>query len=882
MNLLGSLRSVAARFIHRSAVADDVAEELAAHIGLRADDLERGGLPRAEAERRARVEFGGRERYREASFAEMGGSALDTVLTDVRYSLRVLHTSPGFTVAAVVTLAMAIGANAIVFGIVDALVLRPLNVPHAENLYGTTYGDGSGFQSYPNYVDLRARNHSFEDLAAFNFAFAGLDTGNAPAISTGFAVTGNYFDVLRIEPFLGRFFHADDEHGAGSAPYVVLAWGFWHTRFHDDTNVVGRTVLINRHPFTILGVAPRGFVGTVLFASPDFFMPIVNQEQIGGTPLTERGSGQLFETFGHLKPGVTPAQASDDVNAIGAALQKAYPKLVNHRQITVNHAGLTAFTGAAHAFVGGLAMLAGLILLAACANLGGLFAAHAADRSREVALRLALGSTRQRILRQLITEALVISAAGGALGLACSVALLRKLATWQPFAGAPIHIPVSLDGRLYLVAVILAVVSGCLFGIVPVRQVLRANPYEIVKAGSAGRAGYRLAIRDVLLVVQIALCAVLVTSSMVAVRGLIRSLHSNYGFEPRNTMLLGTDFSVLGYKQQDVLPEQRRLMDAMRNLPGVKQVGAVNLYPPLAYGAASRTNVFRDETRELTQSNIAVTPFRYEVTPGYFAAAGTSLLAGRDFTRHDEKGAPAVAVANAEFARSMFGSVDGALGRFFRLQDGTRVQVVGISENGKYLSVTEDHQPAVFLSSLQRPAISSFIIVRSARDPQQIAPLIRQTIRRIEPGLPPDVEPWNTLLGVALFPARMATLALGVLGGLGAVLSIIGIFGMASYSVSKRLKELGIRVALGARRSTILRTALGRAVTLLGIGSGAGLVLGLVASRVLSFIVYQATPRDPLVLAGVVLAMALLGLVATWIPAQRALAVEPLVLLRED
>lgn len=891
MNVLGSLRSLAHRFFHRSATAAEMEAELFEHIALRADDLERNGLSRADAERRARIEFGGREHYREASFQALGGNFVDTTLGDIRLAplgdirlaLRVLGKSPGFAIVASLTLALAIGANAVVFGIFDGLVLRPLNVPQSESLYGTSYGDGSGFSSYPDYTDLRARNHSFDDLAAFNFAFVGLDSGNDPIISSGIAVTGNYFDVLRLQPYLGRFFHSADEHGPGSAPYLVLTWSFWHTRFHEDRGIIGRTILINKHPFTVLGVAPPEFHGTLIFMSPDFFLPIVNQPQIGGSSITERGTNDaIFETFGHLKPGVTPAQASADVNAIGESLQKTYPRLVNHHTVTLTRSGLTAFTGAAHAFAGGLAVLAILILLAACANLGSLFAAHAADRSREVALRLALGSTRRRILRQLLTEAIVISLAGTALGLAGSVALLRKLATWQPFPEAPIHIPVSPDARLYAVALLLALVSAFLFGIVPVRQVLRANPYEIVKGAAPNRITRHISLRDLLLVLQIALCAVLVTSSMVAIRGLVRSLHGNYGFDPRNSMLLGANFTAAGYSPDQGLAVQKRLIEAMQSIPGVQQVGAVNGYPPLAYASATHANIFRDETRDYTQHNVAATPFRYEVTPDYFQAAGTSLVAGRDFAWHDDKSAPQVGVTNREFAVRFFGSVNGALGHFLRLHDGTRVQIIGVVEDGKYLSLAETHEPALFLSAAQWPAASDYIVVRSTRNPLELGAAIRSRAQDVDKGLVPDVETWDSLLAVALFPARMASAALGVLGLMGAILSITGIFGMAAYMVSRRLKELGIRVALGARRTEVLRTALGRAVKLLAFGSAAGLVLGILASRVLSYIVYQATPRDPLVLTGVVVAMALVGLVATWIPAQRALAVDPMLLLREE
>jgi predicted permease len=527
-------------------------------------------------------------------------------------------------------------------------------------------------------------------------------------------------------------------------------------------------------------------------------------------------------------------------------------------------------------------LLAGLILLAACANLGSLFAGRAADRSREVALRLALGAGRRRILRQLLTEAALISLAGGAAGLLGSLVLLRELTMWQPFPGAPIHVPVAPDARIYVVASVLALVSGFLFGIVPVRQVLRANPYEIVKAGPTGTFAPRMTMRDVLLAVQIAICAVLVTSSLVAVRGLVRSLHSNFGFQTRNTTLVETNLAMAGYSADKVPSMQRRMIDAIETIPGVERVGLVNNYPPLVYGAASRANVFTEEATDLRPSNAAANPYRYDISPGYFQAAGTALLAGRSFSWHDDNNAPPVAVVNRLLARYMFGSAPNAVGRHYKMQDGTRVQVVGVVEDGKYMSLTEDQQPAMFLPFLRSPSSASYLVVRSLRDPQQLAAAMRSKLRELDAGLPVDTPSWNSLLEVVLFPSRMATMSLGALGAMGAMLSITGIFGMAAYSVSKRLRELGIRIALGAPRKEVLGAALGRAFKLLVFGSAAGLFLGLLASRVLASIVYQATPRDPLVLAGVVVVMFLLGLLATWIPAQRALSLDPLRLLREE
>jgi ABC-type antimicrobial peptide transport system permease subunit len=324
------------------------------------------------------------------------------------------------------------------------------------------------------------------------------------------------------------------------------------------------------------------------------------------------------------------------------------------------------------------------------------------------------------------------------------------------------------------------------------------------------------------------------------------------------------------------------MIEAMQTIHGVEAAGLANGYPPLAYDAGSTVSVFKQETSDLKQANVALSPYRYDVSPGYLAAAGTSLLAGRDLTWRDDKNAPAVAVINRNFAETIFGSVTNAIGMSFKLQNGTRVQVVGVVENGKYQTLTEPQQPAMFLPFLLAPISSAYLVVRSKSDPQQLSATMRSKIRELDPGLPADTDTWTALLQTVLFPSQVATMALGVMGLMGAMLSITGIFGMAAYSVSRRLRELGIRMALGAKRREVLQAALGRPLKLLVIGSIAGLVFGLLATRMLAYVVYQASPRDPLVLAGVVIAMSLLGLLATWIPAQRALAVNPLALLRED
>jgi predicted permease len=866
----------------RKRKAGDFSAEIEAHIRLEAERLREQGLSEKDARAAASRAFGNVTQAQEQFYESGRWLWWDCLWQDLRLALRLLCKSPGFAFVAVATLAVAIGANSVVFSALNAFLLRPLNVPQSESLYGLQFGGGHrGALSYPNYVDFRDRNRSFDGLAMYQMTRVGLDTGKNPTRAWLYEVSGNYFDVLKLQPYLGRFFHSSDEHGAGSAPYIVLSYAYWHAHFQDDSGVVGRRAEVNKRPYTIIGVTPPEFRGTFLLLSPDFFVPMVSFED--ENDLNRRAGWWIFETIGRLKAGVTPQQAAGDLNAIGDYLQKTYPKDNGKMNVSLSRAGLygDTFGRPIRGFVGALMLLAALILLAACANLGSLFAARAADRSREIAVRLALGSSRLRILRQLFTEALVISLTGGAIGILGGSLLLRRLMAWNPFPQFPTNVPLNPDASVYAVAALLAFVSGILFGAVPVKQVLHTDPYEIVKSGSMTKVGRRITFREVLVAVQIAICALLVTSSMVAVRGLMRSLHSNFGFEPDDVILADTDLAMAGYPDNAVPAMQKRMIETMQTIPGVTAVGLANC-PPLAGCGASRADIFTDATSDLSPSNVAASPMMYQISPEFFAAAGAPLLAGRGLTWHDDKNAPRVAVVNETFARKIFGSQTNALGQYFKRSNGARVQVVGIVQDGKYTSLTEEPQAAMFLPILQSPSSQSFLIVRSESDPRQLAGAIRSSVLELDAGLPVFIQTWPESMDFFLFASRMATASLGVLGALGAILSITGIFGISAYSVSKRLRELGIRMALGAQWKEVLGAALGRALKLLAFGSAAGLLLGILASRVLASIVYQATSRDPLVLTGVVLAMALLGLVATWIPAQRALSIDPAILLREE
>jgi predicted permease len=809
---------------------------------------------------------------------------------DFRYALRQLRKSPGFAITAVLTLALGIGANAIVFSVLNAIVLHPLKVPRSDSLYMVqrVFSDHepTTSQSYPDYLDLRDQNRTFESLTTYDITgAAGLDIGGGnPSAVWPCLVGANYFNTIGVQPYLGRFFQASDEHGDNSAPYIVLTYDFWKSYFQGDSSAVGRTVQVNHHPYTILGVTPPGFRGTELFFSPAFFAPIVDLPQMatGWNPLHDRGPHFTW-VVGHLRPGVTPEQATADLNTIAGSLAKKYPNEEAGLKFNLARPGLVGdeLGRPARAFMLGLMLLAGLILLAACANLGSLFAARASDRSREIAVRMALGSRRGRVVRQLLTEAVIVSLVGGALGMLGGASILRWLTAWNPIPNIPINVPVNPDAAVYALALLLALASGFLFGMVPVRQVLRSDPWHIIRSGSTQEGVTRkFTARDLLLAVQISICAVLVTSSLVAVRGLVKSLHTNFGFQPQNTMLAAADLAMAGVTgdQQQVM--QQKMLTAVSDIPGVTVVGYADRLPLTVGGNDSC--VFHDSDTDFSATNCRADAQQFNVSPDYFRAAGTALLAGQTVTLHDVKDAPFVAVVNREFARKMFGSVEKAVGSYYKIWGGKRVRVAGVVENGKYTSLTEDQLPAMFYSFLQQPSGDVWLVVRSRRDTEEMAAALRETLRGLAPGLPVKVETWDRELSFVLFPARVATLALGVLGLLGGMLSVTGIFGMASYVVSKRMRELGIRVALGADQRKVLSAALGRSLRLLTIGSVCGMILGVLTTKLLSFIVYQATPKDPWVLGGVIVTMLVLGLIASWIPAQRALAVDPMILLRDE
>jgi predicted permease len=872
-----------ANLFRRSNVDREIADELQSHIGMRIDDNIAQGMSPEEARRDALLRFGNSTSTKEQVAASDTTLSLAGLTRDLRYALRQLHRSPGFAFTAILTLALGIGANVVVFGVLNAIILRPLDLPHVDRLVQVEQQQ-SGYitQAYPDYLDFRARNTAFGDMAAFRIAGAGMNADGLAQQSWIYEVSGNYFDMLGVQPELGRLLHESDEHGPNSAPFIVLTDAFWRARFNADPRVIGTSVELNKHPFTVIGVTPRRFNGTELFFWPDFFIPMVNEEQVEGySYLTKRQNHGIY-VLGMLKPGVSPQQAAGNLTAVAHQLTRENPVLDDGLGVRLSKPGLLGdlLGGPARPFLTAIMVLALMVLAAACANLAGIFAARSADRARELAIRLSIGSTRWRLLRQILTEAVLISVIGGFAGTAFAVLLLNALTRWQPISQYPIRVTVSPDLRVFAVALLLSLVSGILPALLSARQVWKTDAMQAMKSGAASaELRRRFTLRDLLLAIQITLCALLVTASLVSLRGMERSLHAPIGFDPQNVMLAMEDLHMAGYPDDAAFPVQRRIIHDASGIPGVTAVGIINNAP--LGGGSDDADVYREGTADLRPSNSAFDAQYFSISPGYLSAARTHLLGGRDFTWDDGPTTPKIAIVNQTFARRMFGN-EPAIGRHFLGNDKSSYEVVGVVEDGKYQTLTENATAAMFFPLAQRHDGSTVLVVRSHLSPAETASALNRMLSGIDSSLPIVLRTWTDNLALVLFPARVATAALSVMGLLAAMLAVTGVFGMAAYAVSRRLRELGIRVALGAHRVQLMRAALGRPLVVLLAGSIAGLIFGVLSGRLLAALVYDATSRDPLVLLGAVAAMVIVGLIATWIPARRALSINPAQLLRED
>lgn len=877
------------RSLFRGARLDaELDEEFQNHLAHLIERATIAGMTPTAARQAALRAMGGLTQRREECRDMRRVNLVGDAFADLKYAARMMRRSPGFATVTVLSLALGIGANTVVFCVVNALVLRPLPVADPDRVvFVQTEKTGYVSQSFPNYRDLRDRNRSFEGLIGYRMAPMSVDAGSGASRVWGYLATGNYFDVLGIQAAAGRVFHAADDRAPGASPFAVLSYDCWQTRFSGDIAIIGSTIRINRQPYTILGVAPRGFRGTEIFYKPEIWVPMMMQAQIEiGNPWLD--TRQTFNTWvaGRLKPGVSIVQAEADLNAIGGELGRAYPTINQGLTMNLAKPGLLgdALGGPVKAFTVGVLLLAGLVLLAACANLATLLLVRGADRQRELAVRLSLGAGRARLVRQLLTEALLLAFCGGFAGWLVATLATRLLSAWRAPLDIPIQFEIHTDLRVLLFSFAVSTAAGVVFGLAPARQAARADPAGMLKGQTnALPASRRWAFRDLLVVVQVALGFVLVSACVLSLRGLQQALSMPLGFEPRDVAVVGFELGLAGYSEDEGRTFQRRALEAVEVLPGVRAAAYSNSLP-LSIDQSTST-IYPVDQPDLRPAE-AQRAIYYQISPGFFRTMGTRLVAGRDFDPRDDENSPAAAIVNETFARRILrasGAAD-AVGRRLRYgRGGQPVEVVGVVEDGKYQTIGEAPRSVVFRAMLQSYNSTTTLIARSGLPPERMAGQMRQALATLDSQLSVyGAGSLRDMLGFAFFPSRAAAVALSAFGVLALVLSATGIHGLVAYAVSRRAREIGIRVAIGATRPEVARLVLSRTAALVSTGALLGFGLFLASRPVLASVVHQASAADPIVVIAVLALMMLVGVASCWSPMRRALSLDPVAALRSE
>jgi predicted permease len=804
---------------------------------------------------------------------------MESILRDIRFGARGLLRSPGFTAIAVLTLGLGIGANATVFSILHALLLRPLPIERASQVFFLQTASGDINASIPDYRDLKAQNRTFDDLAAYRITPMALQREAGAERVWGYLATGNYFELLGVHPALGRFFTTAEDAAPGAAPLAVLSYEGWQRLFAADRGIIGRTARINNLLYTIIGVAPRGFHGTEIFYRPDIWVPMSMAPQIEARNWLETRNTRNVFVVGRLRADVTDAQGAADLTSVASRLAESYPDSFRGVRYQLVPPGLVGSIGRGpmSAFLLGVTTLAGLVLLAACANLGSLLSSRIVDRFRDIAIRLAMGATPTAVIRYAFIEVGILAAAGGAVGYVVAAGLLFALTRWQLPVSVPIQFDVAPDLRVVMFAAAVTLGTALLAAIAPVRHTWRTDPARLVGAAPhPGAFGWR--VRDVLLAVQVAICCVVISASVVSVRSFIAALKVPIGFNANGVTTVGLDLAAAGYTPQDGLAFQQRALDAVAALPGVT-AAAFTSWLPLTLDRSSATVIPSDLDPGQTRPVEGV--LVYEVTPDILTVLEIPLVAGRTFTPNDRSQSEQVAIVNRTFARRVL-RTDDAINMRFRTQAGRMIRIVGLVDDGKYGTLAEAPQPMMFRPVAQTFNQSMVLLVRSSRHD---ASLTRE-LERIVTGLDPRVPLLSRgsladAIALAFLPAEAAGVGVTSFGLLAVLLSVIGVYGLAASSVSARARDIGIRVAIGAQPSQALRFVLSRTAMVLGAGSVIGLLGSIAMAPLLTVVMFHASARDPIVVALVAGVMTAIGLGAAWIPAQRVLALDPARALRE-
>jgi predicted permease len=813
---------------------------------------------------------------------------MDLWLQDVRFAWRRLIHSPGFAAAAILTLALGIGANAIVFGFLNALILQPLPVSHPEELVFLNSGaNGSGPNfSHPNYRDLRDRNDVFSALIAYRLTVMSLAADGRTDRLWGYLVTGNYFDALGVQAIRGRTFTPDDDRVPGGHPIVVISHGCWQRRFGGAADVVGKTVSINQQPFTIVGVAPAGFRGTESFLTPDVFIPLTMQAQIeiGNAWLESRQTHNMW-LLGRLRPGVARARAEASLNAIAAQLAREYPRINEGMRIRLAPPGVLGNTlrGAILGFGTMLLASAGLALLIACVNLANLMLARGADRRREIAMYVALGASAGQVVRQLVVEAMLLAAAGGAVALLLAFWVARALTAWHPPLDVPIAVAVGIDARVIGFALALTIATTIATGLLPAWRASRIDLVPALKNERPFATLRRWELRDLLVLSQIALSTIVLVVAVLMTRGLQSALRLPIGYNPDGAVSASFDLRFHGYDRARGSEFQRRLLERLRATPGLDAVALTNAVPLSIDVSTNDIYVEGEPAPPASQVPHAII---YRPSAGYFRTMQTAVVQGREFTDADRTDSPPVVVVNQTFVKQILRGRDAIVARVRFGPTGDPMAIVGVAEDGKYGSLGENPTPVIFRPLAQAYNATTIVVARSAMSTGPAGDAL-QTVRRVILDLDPSIGIYDAgslsdQLRLPLLPARIAAAGIGMLGVLTLILAATGLYGVLSYAVARRQREIGIRVAIGATPAQVFRTVLGRTAGVLAIGGAVGLASSLLVSRLLTPYLYGASDRDPWALATVAAAMTCTAALALWMPARRAIAVDPTIALRAE
>ena len=885
MRFLRIVRNAARWLFRRRQEEAELAEEFRYHLEQEIENNIRSGMNPQEARTAALLLIGPIAYQQEQCRDSRGTAFIDTLARDLRYAVKMLRRAPLFTAAAVVTLALGIGANTTVFTFIENILLRPLPVRDPRQLVFLNWGRMSNV-SYPNYVDFRDRNRTFSNLIAFrcNPVSLGIQARDSYRI-WGYEATGNYFETLGVSPFLGRFFTPEEDREPGANPVMVISYRLWRNRFAADPVTIGRQVRLNGYPFTIIGVAPPGFGGTELIINADYWVPMSMELQVEpGSDWLHARYAQNIWSMGRLKPGVSRAQAEADLNRMVRDLAAAYPDLLDAKaRFHLSDPGLigSALRGPMTGFGVVLMAVGGLVLLLACVNLAGMLTARAADRQREIGIRLALGAGKGRLLRQLMTESLLLAAMGGALGFGVAFGACRLFSSWQMKIDIPVETALQPDGFVLAFTAAAALLTTLLFGLAPAIQATRTDPIRSIKGGPANRLR-RWSTRDLIVTGQIALSVILVICSVLVVRSLQHALALNLGFVPEHAISASFDLRMQGYDKARSRTFDAALVEKASALPGMQAVGIINNFP-LRIGEDN--SVVSRTDRPVPPPSERHGAVIYSISPGYLQAAGTKLMLGRDLGAHDRQGAPAVAIANQALTDLLFPK-ENPIGKHFRMTIDAAdpgVEIVGVVETGKYESLGEDPKPVVFLPVDQHGTAETTLVVRTQLPPDRAAELLRGAILDLDPGLTLySVGTLKEQLALPLFPARAAAIVLGVFGILAMVLAATGLFALMAYAVARRTREIGIRMALGARAGTILSSVLSRTMKLCAAGIFIGVMVTLAGGKVLSAVLYGVSPSDPLTYGTAILLIAVMAALACWKPAVRAIRIDPVRTLRED